>query len=459
MVFLWKEGSGSRKEVFLLLENSMPTIAGYIAEYFKELYTVFMNMAPYFFFGLTVAGVLHVLMKREFIVRHLQKDNAFSVVKAALLGVPLPLCSCGVVPAALSLRKNRASEGATLAFLISTPQTGADSIIATLGLLGVVFAVFTPFAALAAGIAGGLATLVWRGKGQEAAAPADDFDCSICFEKGPHRHTLFDKVKGMAVYAYKDFLDDISVRLGIGIAISALITLVVPDNFFERYISSDFLSMLLMIAVGIPIYVCATASIPIALAMIAKGLSPGAAFVFLAVGPATNMATITLIASKMGKRVVTIYLSVIAGMALLNGTLLNLIFKITGAPLPVIENIHEGHMHGAHHGVVPEIFAVLFALILAASFFRRARETIGPTLSRMFPGAAPADGRPVEQTLFIVGMSCNKCRNKVAAALKMVKGAENVSVDLESGIARVMGTVAREKLIKAIEDTGYSVKK
>jgi uncharacterized membrane protein YraQ (UPF0718 family)/copper chaperone CopZ len=433
-------------------------ILGYSGVYFKELYTVFMDMAPYFFFGLAVAGILHVFMKKEFIARHLQKDNFLSVIKAALLGVPLPLCSCGVVPAALSLRKSKASEGATVAFLISTPQTGADSIIATYGLLGIVFAVFTPFAALASGIAGGLMTLIWRSGQRQEVLPSDAaFDCNICFEKNPHSHSLLEKVKKMAVYAYREFLDDISVRLGIGIAISAVIALVVPDNFFAHYVSNDFVSMLLMIAVGIPLYVCATASIPIALAMIDKGLSPGAAFVFLTVGPATNMATITLIATTMGKRIVTIYLGVIAVMAIINGTILNIVFKTTGAPLPVIEQVHAGHMHGAHHALLPTLFAAAFSVILAASFFRRARETVMPGLVRLFSRAssAAAQGRYEEHTLIIEGMSCMKCRNKVAAALKAVPGVSEAQVDLVSCTAKVNGSASTERLIEAVEKAGY----
>ena len=252
----------------------------YISVYFKELYTVFMSMAPYFFFGLTVAGILHVFMKKEFIARHLQRDSFISVIKGALFGVPMPLCSCGVVPATLSLRKSGASEGASVAFLITTPQTGLDSVIATYGLLGIVFAAFTPFATFFTGIAGGALTLIWRGKLQRGSTAAGMPECNICFATGPHRHSLAEKAVIAAKYAYKEFLDDISVRLAIGIALSAVIALAVPDDFFSRYLSNDFLSMLLMIAVGIPLYVCATASLPIALALIDKGISPGAALVF-----------------------------------------------------------------------------------------------------------------------------------------------------------------------------------
>lgn len=426
----------------------------YIAVYFKELYAVFMDMAPYFFFGLTVAGILHVFMKKEFIARHLRKDSFVSVIKGALFGVPMPLCSCGVVPATLSLRKSGASEGASIAFLIATPQTGLDSIVATYGLLGIVFAAFTPFATFFTGIAGGALTLVWRGKLRQGSTAASVPECNICFAAGPHRHSLAEKAVIMAKYAYKEFLDDISVRLAIGIALSAVIALAVPDDFFTRYLSNDFLSMLLMIAVGIPLYVCATASLPIALALIDKGISPGAALVFLTVGPATNMATIILISSIMGKRVVAIYVGSIAVMSIINGYILNAVFKMTGAPLPVIENIQSGHVHGASHSVLPVFFAAVFAVILAASFYRRACETIVPSIVRMFSRAVPTAYS--EHTLVIGGMTCTKCRNKVAAALKMVPEARDVQVDLSSHTAKVKGSAPVERLIKAVEDAGYT---
>jgi uncharacterized membrane protein YraQ (UPF0718 family)/copper chaperone CopZ len=434
-------------------------MSGYMAEYLMELYSVFMSMAPYFFLGLTVAGILHVFMKKEFIARHLKKDNFISVVKGALFGVPMPLCSCGVVPATLSLRKSGASEGASVAFLISTPQTGLDSIVATYGLLGMVFAAYTPFATFFTGIAGGALTLLWRGKQRQEGVASGDPACNICFATGTHRHTLAEKMLVMAKYAYRDFLDDISVQLVIGIALSAVIAFVVPDNFFSRYISNDFLSMLLMALVGIPLYVCATASLPIALALIDKGISPGAALVFLTVGPATNAASIMLIASAMGKRVVTIYVSSVAVMAIINGCILNLIFKATGAPLPVISHAHEGHVHGSAPALVPELFAVLFALILAASLFRRAGGTILPVVARMFrqraPTAEAADFS--EHVLTIEGMTCVKCRNRISAALKMVPGVEYVSVDFKTRTAKVTGSCPREELIKAVKDAGYTV--
>jgi uncharacterized membrane protein YraQ (UPF0718 family)/copper chaperone CopZ len=438
----------------------MTPAAAYGVGYLKELYIVFMDMAPYFFLGLTVAGILHVFMNKEFIARHLQKNNFISVLKGALFGVPMPLCSCGVVPATLSLRKSGASEGASVAFLISTPQTGLDSIVATYGLLGMVFAAYTPFATFFTGIAGGALTLLWRGKQRQERTSSLASECNLCFATGKHRHTFAEKVPAIAKYAYRDFLDDISVQLMFGIALSAVIAFAVPDDFFSRYIGSDFLSMLLMALVGIPLYVCATASLPIALALIDKGISPGAALVFLTVGPATNAASIILIASVMGKRVATIHVSSVAVMAFINGYILNFIFKATGAPLPAIGHAGETHAHNAAHELVPSLFAALFALMVAASLFRRARETVVPVFARIFSGTVPPgeEGPPAEHILIIEGMTCARCRSRISSELKKVHGINDVQVNLETRTVKVKATALRRELIKAVERAGFSVK-
>ncbi|MBN2188690.1 MAG: SO_0444 family Cu/Zn efflux transporter [Chitinispirillaceae bacterium] len=429
--------------------------------YGREFGNVFMAMAPYFLIGLSIAGVLHILLKKEFIVRHLHTHGIGSVFKAALFGIPLPLCSCGVLPTALSLRKNGASEGATVAFLIATPQTGVDSIAATYALLGLTFAVFTPFSALTAGVVGGFVTLVWRSQRNVATGTASDVACNLCMQSGPHPHSLTEKIKGMASYAYREFLDDISIRLLAGIAISALIALLVPDDFFSRYLENDFLSMLVMIAVGIPVYICATASIPIALALIAKGLSPGAALVFLTAGPAANAATITLIASIMGRRVAAIYLGTIATMAIVNGTILNAVFRMTGAPLPTMD---AGHGHHHLHGEVellPTILAIAFAFIFLASLYRRTAAHPRPWfVNRLF---RPRSGQPADattrQTIGIDGMTCSRCRNAVTLALTAVPGVYDAQVNLSAGIALVTGSASEADLAKAVEAAGYRTRR
>ena len=339
----------------------------YLVHFMSEMTAIFLSMAPYLLLGLTIAGFLHVVFRKELIVKHLGRGNLFSIVKAALLGVPLPLCSCGVVPTALSLRKNNASEGATLSFLISTPQTGIDSIIAMYGLLGGLFALFTPVAALVTGVIGGIAVTVFKGNKTAEPKISSIDDCNLCTQSDPHTHSLSDKIKGMFNYAYKEFLDDISLQLVAGILISAVIGFVVPENFFSRYVTNDFAGMVLMVLAGIPLYICATASIPIALVLMIKGLSPGAAFVFLTVGPATNAATITMIAHAMGRRVVVIYLTVLTVMSFLAGSVLNMLYAHTGSRV----GLKGAHVVSENPGVVVICFSILFGVLLLSSITRK----------------------------------------------------------------------------------------
>jgi len=328
-----------------------------------------MAMAPYLLLGLTFAGILHVTFSKSFVMRHLGGGGVVSVIKAALLGVPLPLCSCGVLPTAISLRKNRASEGATMSFLISTPQTGVDSILATWGMLGPVFAIFRPLAAFIMGIGGGLlinAVGVDRARGQKPDTTG--VDCPMCYIRTPHRHGIGDRMRALVKYAYAEFLDDVSAHLIAGVVISGLIAYFIPPGFFSRYVGNSFVEMLIMIAGGIPLYVCATASIPIAMALMMKGLSPGAAFVFLAVGPATNAASLLLIANSMGKRFAAVYLATISAFSIIAGYMLNLFFGIFGAG---ISHAHGEHHHGAGGFSWSVVFSLIFLVMLVLSVYRK----------------------------------------------------------------------------------------
>ncbi|MBD3317795.1 MAG: hypothetical protein GF344_18580, partial [Chitinivibrionales bacterium] len=223
----------------------------------SEIVSTFVEMAPYLMLGLTFAGILHILFKRSFVARHLGGGSIIDSLKAAVLGVPLPLCSCGVVPTAMSLRKSKASDGATVSFLISTPQTGIDSIIATYGILGPLIAVFRPLAAFVMGVTGGIITTALGGRTvrREPTESEPPETCGVCDASGGHAHTWGEKITAMIKYAYGEFLDDISVQLVVGIVISGLISWLLPPDFFVRYLDNELLAMLLMIVGGIPLYV------------------------------------------------------------------------------------------------------------------------------------------------------------------------------------------------------------
>jgi uncharacterized protein len=307
------------------------------------------EMAPYLLFGFLVAGVLSVFVTTEFVERHMGGRGIVSVLKASIFGVPLPLCSCGVIPVAVSLRRHGASRGAAAAFLLSTPQTGVDSIMVTYGLLGPVFAVFRPLAALLTGVVGGwLVDAADRLPDNGAATTVCTDEC--CAPRPGHGRLL-----RMLRYAFVVLPRDIGRPMLAGVLAAGLIAAVVPDDFFASALGTGIGAMVVMMLAGIPLYVCATASVPIAAALIAKGVSPGAALAFLITGPATNAAAIVTIWKVLGRRTALIYLGTIAVAALLSGLLLDNVFVITGIDA----------CHGAHQ-MLPAPLQTASAVLLLA---------------------------------------------------------------------------------------------
>ncbi len=256
-----------------------------------SLLNVVCEMAPYLLLGFLIAGILYVFVPQGFYRKYLSKDNKLAVLWAALLGVPLPLCSCGVIPTAIGLRNEKASKGAVASFLIATPQTGIDSILATFSLMGLGFAIVRPVAALITGVCGGL--LVNRFAPEEDGAVTSGSDS--CAETG-------NKILRVLKYAYFNMIQDIGGRLVIGLLVAALIQVVIPDEFFLHFGSQPLLQMLVILIVAVPMYICSTGSIPVAAALIMKGLTPGAALVMLMAGPAVNLASI-MVAERLWENV------------------------------------------------------------------------------------------------------------------------------------------------------------
>jgi uncharacterized membrane protein YraQ (UPF0718 family) len=307
-----------------------------------------------------VAGVLSAFVPVSFIERHLGKRGLWQIVKASLLGVPIPLCSCSVIPVAASLRRHGATKGATISFLTSTPQTGVDSIAATWGLLGPLFAVFRMAVAFVTGVICGVVVETFTPLSEESADECRDEHCPTC-----NRKSGTNKWKQVFVYGFGTLPRDIGRALLIGIIISGLLGALVPADFFTRYLNSEWLSMLAVMALGIPLYVCSTGSIPIALAMIGMGLSPGAALVFLITGPATNAATIATVLKTMGRRAVVIYLLTLSGCSLVAGWLLNRV--ITSQV--ITEQVHH---HESTAGYVEQFCAlILIGLLISAVLPRK----------------------------------------------------------------------------------------
>lgn len=292
------------------------------------------DMAPFLLLGFAAAGLLHILMPASKVEAHLGGRGLLPVIKAALIGVPLPLCSCGVIPVALSLRRHGASRGATLAFLLSTPQTGVDSFLATFSLLGPVFAIFRPLAAFFTGLLGGAAV------NSLAPEPEHRNNHTACDEDCCSHTTPRSTARRMMRHAFVVLPRDLAWPLLWGLLAAAAIALLVPDDLFAGRIGSGPLGIALMMLLGIPIYVCATASIPIALALIAKGASPGAALAFLISGPATNTATLAMVWKSLGTRTALIYLATVAISAFTSGMIMDtFLFTVHTTPVSMCHDL------------------------------------------------------------------------------------------------------------------------
>ncbi len=281
----------------------------------------------YILFGLGMGGMLKVFLSPTYVANHLGSGRFSSVLKAALLGIPIPLCSCGVLPAAAALKKQGANNGATTAFLISTPESGVDSISITWALLDPIMTVARPVAAfISAFTAGILENLINPPKPVplkmvDMSCQVDDCCDGVDCPPDTHQkhHSLVNKVWQGMHHAAFSLWGELAGWFFVGIALAGLITVLVPDEAISQYLGGGLSSMLLMLAFGIPLYICATASTPIAAAFILKGVSPGAALVFLLVGPATNITSMSVLVGILGKRATGLYLMSISLVSVLCG--------------------------------------------------------------------------------------------------------------------------------------------
>lgn len=302
----------------------------FVQQWSTATWSLLADSAIYVLFGLLIGGLLKVFLSPATVVRHLGRGRFLSVFKAALLGIPMPLCSCGVLPAGASLRRQGANRGATTAFLISTPETGVDSIAITYALLGPIMTIARPVAAFATAAVAGVAENLsgWtrdRSISPDLSCPVDGCcDGTDCDETEHSAHHSFgDKLWNGMKFAVGDLWADLVGWFMVGMLLAGLITVLVPDHVMQRYLGGGSASMLLMLLVGIPLYICATASTPVAAALILKGVSPGTALVFLLAGPATNITSLSVVVGVLGKRATVIYLASIAVMSVLAGLILD----------------------------------------------------------------------------------------------------------------------------------------
>ena len=288
-----------------------------------DIWGLMAEMAPYLLLGFLLAGLMHEFIPRRLYAEYLSPNNLRSVLLAALFGIPLPLCSCGVLPTAMGLRREGASRGATVSFLIATPQTGVDSIIATYSLMGLPFAILRPIVALLTSVFGGVLV------NYRSAMPLDKIKRSthrgaslakdINHNDNPNKPSFLQRLWGAIQYGFIDMMGDIGKWLIVGLVVAGMITTLVPDQWFAIFKDNSLLSILLVLAISVPMYICATGSIPIAVALMMKGLTPGAALVLLMAGPACNVASLLVIRKVLGRRTQLLYLLAIISGAVLFG--------------------------------------------------------------------------------------------------------------------------------------------
>ena len=405
-----------------------------MTERLMPLIDLLNEMSPFLLLGFLFAGILHEFIPQTVYRKSLAKGDFRSVLLAALIGVPLPLCSCGVLPTAMSLRREGVSKGATVSFLISTPQTGVDSIIATASLLGLPFAVIRPIVAFVTALLGGCMVNKFC-KEEEAATIEKHSDTAG--NKG-----FVAKCIGSLKYAFVDMLQDIGKWIVIGLVIAAAITVLVPDGFFTAYNDKPIVSMLIVLAFSIPMYLCATGSIPIAAALMLKGLSPGAALVLLMAGPATNTAAILVINKVLGKRTMILYLFTIIVSAIGFGLLIDYImpqewFQTHIVPQGDMSDCCSAHATAWWKWASSILFTILIIVAFAIKYFE------------------PKNSTTMKKSFKIKGMMCNHCKANVERNIAKIEGVTAVSVDLEAGIAYVDGNFDVNKVIETIDSLGY----
>lgn len=309
-----------------------------VTKILSESWHVLLDSSPYILFGILIAGALKMFLRPGVVAVHLGKGKVSSVLKAAFYGIPIPLCSCGVLPAAASLKKQGANKGATTAFLISTPESGVDSISISYALLDPILTIARPVAAfISASVAGILENTTNKSFESEKINPdlscpvdgcCDGLDCPP--EEHAKHHTLSAKAGEAIKFSFLDLWDDLAPWFFVGLIMAGMISTLVPPDLLVKYLGGGISSMFLALLVGIPMYICATASTPVAASLIMSGVSPGTALVFLLVGPATNMASLSVIYSILGKKTSVIYLVTVALVAVACGYSVDLIYGYWG---------------------------------------------------------------------------------------------------------------------------------
>lgn len=315
---------------------------------------LFTESAPYLLLGLLLAGIIRMLIPDTWITKFLGEKS--SVVTAAVIGTPIPLCSCSIIPTAIGIRRAGASKASTASFMVATPETGVDSIGVTLALMGPVMAIARPISAILSAITAGTLVRLWD---TETPPIQEDAVKSCCGGKKKQDLTLAEKMKNAVLYGYGKLLSDFMGWLLVGIGFAALIQTFVPPTLLSEY-GNGILAMLIAVLISIPMYICATASTPVAAGLMLSGISPGAALVFMLTGPATNIATLMVVKNELGMRSLMGYLAGVIVTALVMGLSLDWFIEYFQLTIEVSQG---------DHGDMTSLLYSASAIILACLIF------------------------------------------------------------------------------------------
>ena len=354
---------------------------------------ILVTAAPWLLLGFAIAGLIHAFIPQDLMTKHLGGDGFGTMVKAAFIGAPLPLCSCGVIPAALGLRRSGASKSATVSFLVATPETGVDSVSVSYAMLGPVMAVIRPIAAICSAIVAG-ALVGKETKPSDAIDSDNETETTCCGQQKPTvlgqsissvcspgpdpstQPTFVDKLNTAFHFSTGKLIADTAPWLVVGIFFAAVVQTFVPTELLASY-GQGILAMTVMVLVSIPMYICATASTPIAAGLLFAGVSPGSILVFMLAGPATNIATLGVVGKELGRRSLIAYLFGVVATAMVFGGALDVALAYYN--IDIREGI-EQHSHFVSEGLSQTLAWILVGL-LARAFFNKAK-------SRFFTASA-----------------------------------------------------------------------
>ncbi len=408
-----------------------------VFEIVREIFLLFHSMSAYLLLGFALAGFLKLLLPEKKLQAWLSRDNLASVVKAALIGAPLPICSCGVIPLSAHLRQSGVGRAATVSFLGSTPTSGVDSFFATYSMLGLPFALIRLMSSFIVGIFAGILSLIFN---KEKQSPPIVFQGRLNQSGNESHSSVLAKIRGALQYGFFDLIGSVSKWILLGVTLGGVIAWALPPSFIEQFLGSLWLSYLIMLVIGTPIYVCSIGAIPIATALVMKGLSPGAALIFLIAGPATSMATIAFLWGQLGFKSLFLYILAIIIVSLGFGVGLDYGGAYFG--------YNATHMHT---DLLPFYWNLFFTVVLGGLMFWNMIQTI---FLRKRVSSEFNDGHKV--MVIVPDMTCSQCQAKLEGAFSKNSQIKAARFNLEKKTIEIESELSASTIHDLIKAAGYS---